>query len=226
MHTYGIAITTYGNHDLVQKCIESLEATEHPIIIIDTKAMGWPLAKAWNFAVKHLCIDQALDAVLITNDDVLFEPGTTDTLVDCLLRRQYEEKLPRDLDCLVVKAWDKKGRQYAHVDELKWQWRDFFNEGWFTFCTSRRLFDLVGEFDETWDAYFEDADMSYRIYKAGYGAISYPSVWHEGSLTTKNNPELEARIRWQKPLIAEYFNEKHGEYAGQGPIFRRICGED
>ena len=207
---------------MLQECLDSIPPGIE-VEVVNNKERNWPLAKAWNYAVDKYCIEKGYDAVVISNDDVIFEQDTTETLVECLLLRQYRERLPIDRECLVVKAWDKKGRKYYHVDELHYGWRDWFNEGWFCFATSRKLFEEVGRFDERFDpAYGEDTDMAYRIYEAGFGAISYPSVWHESGTTTRTDPERLRLVGERVREIEAYFLSKHGELPNaDGPRYRR-----
>jgi hypothetical protein len=52
----------------------------------------------------------------------------------------------------------------------------------------REVFEIIGDFDETYVMYFEDADFCQRVRSAGFDILVIPwaKMWHKVSLSTRN----------------------------------------
>ncbi|MCB0311360.1 MAG: hypothetical protein KDD42_08995, partial [Bdellovibrionales bacterium] len=91
------------------------------------------------------------------------------------------------------------------------------------FMIDRRLFEIVGEFDEQFaPAYYEDHDMNRRITLAGYETCSskHALFWHEQSSTVRSLDQVEvADVReWINERLEynrELYAAKWGGYPGE-----------
>lgn len=173
--------------------------------------------------------------VLISNPDVVLEPGLIDGLVavaenDDTIAAVGPAVLNPDGTvypsarrvpslrtgvghALFVNLWHDNPwtKRYRHDDVGSIEARD---AGWLSgacLLVRRSVFDEIGGFDEGYFMYFEDVDLGYRIGKAGYRNRYEPavSVMHLGGHTTTN--ESAAMIRAHHESARRFIGRK---YAG------------
>ncbi|MDP3722429.1 MAG: glycosyltransferase [Candidatus Omnitrophota bacterium] len=116
------------------------------------------------------------------------------------------------------------------LQPLQGRWLEATGAVGFCLLMPRRVFERVGYLDETfWFMYYEDADYSLRVRRAGYFcAIAEGAyVYHLGSATAKRDPTREQRFlengerfyrKWRRPRpqrIAYVLLEQ------QGPVLDR-----
>ena len=79
---------------------------------------------------------------------------------------------------------------------------------------SRRVFELVGFFDERFFLYYEESDLCARIRKAGYeiGTAFQARLWHKVSRATGKDSPLTLYYMRRNQLL---YLQKHGARAGQ-----------
>lgn len=119
------------------------------------------LARAWNRGIRR-ALDRGADLVIVSNLDVIFHPLCLDNLLRC-----SEEQ--RDAVVWSPVAW-RDPNTFAHAQLLP---QCAAGVSWSCFSVNRRLFDVVGEFDEGFvPAYQEDSDMVYRMRLAGLQGVS------------------------------------------------------
>lgn len=173
--------------------------------------------------------------VLISNPDVVLEPGLIDALVTVAepdetiaavgpavlnpdgtvypSARQVPSLRTGVGHALFVNLWHDNPwtKRYRHDDVNSIEAR---NAGWLSgacLLVRRSVFDEIGGFDEGYFMYFEDVDLGYRIGKAGYRNRYEPavSVMHLGGHTTTN--ESAAMIRAHHESARRFIGRK---YAG------------
>ncbi len=136
-----VTIPTMGASHLVDT-LASLPAGL-PLYLRDNREDNWGVAKSWNWGIRTALQDGA-SYVLVLNDDVRLAPDFIDRLIEDLQRDDVILASGRPDH---VEASDS-GRRLAMS----------------AFLCDHRLFDEIGEFDESfWPAYFEDDDMLHRI---------------------------------------------------------------
>jgi hypothetical protein len=122
------------------------------------------VARAWNKGI-HRAFDRGADLVIVSNLDLTFHPQAIDNLVE------FTRLEPNSL------LWS--GQPWTDLDSLritplKFETSDCLDAS--MFALDRRLFDLIGEFDEQFEgAYHEDKDMIWRIKLAGQRIVSTSS---------------------------------------------------
>jgi hypothetical protein len=229
------AVTTWGRSRFYPSTLEHVPQGSR-ILIIDNKENNWPLAKAWNYAADKLLWDEAYDAIIVLNDDVILRPDTGELLAWALLEGQfdlgtefngYENRWPKDHNrelllisgrhahwsdaCTDIPDWDM-------LNKAKPIWQP--GPGFSCFCISRKLGHVIGRFDENFiPAHYEDNDTHRRIQLAGYEAGAFAPYWHFRNGTTRSDPErLQAVINSRSK---EYYCKKWGApLDGESPIGR------
>ena len=86
---------------------------------------------------------------------------------------------------------------------------------------TRKVYDIVGGFDDNFFLYFEDVDLCTRIWKAGYQVVYNPNlqIEYEGSRSARKSKKyakifMESQFRyWRKNgFVFGYPNSKHIYY--------------
>lgn len=178
-------------------------------LIVDTSQHGWPLAKAWNYAVERLCVRERFDVVIVCNDDIVLKSDTGEHLADALLHRQHDSDFPFLRKPLVVSAYNTRD-----APDVGPGWRT--GPDFSCFAVNKRCIDIIGPFDEHFiPAYFEDNDAHWRIRCAGYDAYAYAPCFHHGSQTVANDPERKAEVDRTFESLRGYYRQKWGGDVGQ-----------
>ena len=132
------------------------------------------LARAWNKGIR-LGFARGADYCLVINLDLLFHPDYLDNLV------AFAEREP---DALIWsgREWEEE----ATLNRADLTGPAISGGDFSAFLVDRRLFDLVGCFDESFaPAYFEDEDMRRRVNLHGFQLRGTPAarLYHFGSVT-------------------------------------------
>jgi len=180
-----ILIPTMVKHELLKKCVESINTKhDYDIVIInnwddddtiwftmDLEEQGievqyYPdnlgVAASWNIALKRIQ-EEKYQYALICNDDIVFNKETIDRLI---------EAADKNSDNCIV----------------------FSNKGWSCYLITKRAIDNVGFFDENFCyAYLEDIDYMHRMTLLGekYLTLYEADVEHAGSATIKHSEMLK-----------------------------------
>ncbi|WP_150306939.1 glycosyltransferase family 2 protein [Planctomonas psychrotolerans] len=171
---------------------------------------------AVNRAVETL--PPAVEWVLISNPDVVLEPGSVDELlrvgaaeptvgaVGPAIQEPDGEYYPsaRQLPSLrnglghalfaniwPSNPWTRRYRREGQHDAVR-------STGWLSgacVLVRRSLFDALGGFDEEYFMYFEDVDLGFRITRAGYRNLYQPAarVMHVGAHATRESSDQMRR---------------------------------
>lgn len=119
------------------------------------------LARAWNRGIR-LAFERGATHVLVTNLDVIFHPKCLDNLLNFAIT--HSEAIAWS-----PVIWKKLASLRAAVLEERSEVRMDYS----CFLIDRRFVETLGEFDEQFvPAYYEDADMLYRIKLAGQMTLS------------------------------------------------------
>lgn len=195
------AVITWYGHKLVET-IHSIPKDSR-LLIVDTSITNWCLAKAWNYSLQRLCVDEGYDVTVVCNDDIVLAPNTGDNLAEGLLFRQWTDDRPdKDREVLLL-----SGYNISHVgvpptappthgpEDL-----GLFKPRWGTgpdyscWAATRKLVETIGPFDEKFvPCYFEDNDSHYRIFGSGFQALSYSPYFHYASQTVRGGGPISEK---------------------------------
>lgn len=166
----GLGVPVYKNFEGFTRLMASVDVELTPFIVPNyDDNIG--VSRGWN-----QCFDRALaagvDNLIISNDDIVFEPGSIQTLIDNF----------HPDDDLITMTNTRDGVSGTG-------WSDSADFSCFLVCP-QRFVPKLGAFDENFSpAYFEDNDMAYRINLSGgrYRQILDARMYHAGSVTQNFN---------------------------------------
>lgn len=260
-HSVGpsVAIVTvsYGSATVLQHFLNSVSlASDRPVslVVADNLAEDLPVASMTADADgRYLALDRnygyggAMNAgvaslpseiewVLISNPDVVLEPGCIDILVaagrndprigsvgpaimtDGLVypsARAVPSLRTGVGHALFANIWlgNPWTRSYRRDTELTPVRRD---AGWLSgacVLVRRSAFEEVGGFDDGYFMYFEDVDLGYRLTKAGYRNVYEPAstVLHTGAHSTNERSEKMIAVHHQS--ARRFLSQKYSGWA-------------
>jgi hypothetical protein len=160
---------------------ELMRSVDIPVLpyVFNNWTINHGVSHAWNCALKD---NRDADVVIVCNDDIIFEPGCLQALVDGV----------KDYNDLVTAV---NTRDFPLPENCNPNEPDYA-----CFAVSPEDFlDTFGYFDENFTpAYFEDNDMAYRIKLAGGTQVKLATarMYHIGSQTQFKGgpPESEDRV--------------------------------
>ena len=138
------------------------------------------------------------DFVFLMNNDVVLELDCIKNLLTCIdsdenifavssKMLQYHDKTIIDDagDEYTILGWTKKVGNGKSADKFNNE-REIFSACAGAALYRKKIFDIIGFFDENFFAYMEDVDISYRARIYGYICIYCPQaiVYHVGSATS------------------------------------------
>jgi hypothetical protein len=235
------AVTTWGGSRFLQTTLDSIPDGSR-VLVVDNRLYGWPLARGWNYAVDTLLGNEAHDAIIIMNDDVVLRQDTGELLAWAILEGQFgaNSLLTTDGRLIFENQWPETrpellliSARHAHssdacTDEPNteclsnakpvWQPGPDFS----CFCISKKLGEVIGRFDENYNpCYFEDNDTHRRIQLAGFDGGAFAPYWHFRNGTIRNNPERAAAVQASFETCKRYYCVKWGApYDSGNPIGR------
>jgi hypothetical protein len=235
---YAYAIVTFSNSPFLNGAVASIPEGERVLVVNNTERRC-ALAANWNYAVDKLLWEEAYDAVVIMNDDVVLRPDTGKLLAWGILVGQFENKekekqggyesyLPESWPEILLLSARHASPSDACTDvpdqELLVSARPIWQPGpdFSCFCVSRRLGQEVGRFDEGFNpAYFEDNDTHRRIQLAGFEGAAFAPYWHFRSGSFRASPERRREIQSSFEHCKRYYCQKWGApYDMESPIGR------
>lgn len=207
MPKIGYVVPTWNGARLVET-LHSIPAGAR-CLVIDNSIQNWPLSKAWNYGIDRLCRKEHCDAVIVMNDDIVLAPDTGEKLAWALLQGQYGRVKP---ELLLVSgyniAMERPGALPHNLPEFSCRWKT--GPDFSCFATNARLLDVVGPFDEGFQAYCEDNDMHLRIRLAGYEGASYAPYYHYASTTVKTDPSRRGIVGTSKQRYLQKWGGEPG----------------
>lgn len=150
-----------------------------PVIDPDTNSLG----EKWNLGAQ-LSKDKGCEAVLICNNDILFNPATIDSLIERL-----QEAKDKDQNVVITTACNQRGNMkpndiFTHVPPKHYSESE--GPDFSCFLMDIKAWEYVGKFsDEYRPCYFEDNDFHTRLKLHGLSALAITSApyYHFGSVT-------------------------------------------
>lgn len=196
----GLVVPVYKNFPGFAALMASVDRCVVPYII-----KNWEdnvgVSGGWNEGLRR-AIDDDCDAVVIPNDDIIFEPGTINKMLAGLTSFD------------LVTAFNTRDENYSHLDEPH-----FIDSPDFAcFAVKPKEFvDGVGWFDEGFrPAYFEDNDMHYRMQLVGMEAKKRTDapMFHAGSVTQNwdGQPVVDGEMF---EMNRAYYGMKWGGWPGE-----------
>ncbi len=228
-----IAIADNGSTDQAPQAALASDTTGRLTLVVDESNPGY--GSAANAGAKALGDD--LDWVLICNPDMVFSPGSIDTLVEAVLelpevgsagplilgsdgsRYPSARELPSLRTgighALFVRLWPENPwtRRYLQRDTIGTSPLTApIATGWLSgacLLVRKSAWDAVGGFDDDFFMYFEDVDLGRRLGAAGYVNLFVPmsEVVHEGAASTSQQPERMLRAHHESAMT--YMAKKH-----------------
>lgn len=190
----GYVVTAWSSVRLVET-VHSIPKGAR-LLVVDNSQHGWSLSRGWNYGIDRLLYREDYDAVVVMNDDVVLRPDSGENLSRALLEgwnRTINGPDPLLVTCRHANHGDMYTDEVNHVllNDAKPQWQP--GPDFSCFCVDRRLFEIVGKFDENFvPAYHEDNDMHRRIQLAGYEGYAVTPYWHYRSGTIRGDGERRA----------------------------------
>jgi GT2 family glycosyltransferase len=170
-----------------------------PLYLRDNRADNWGVAKSWNWGIRA-ALAHGAEYVLVLNDDVRLD---TPDFIDRLIADLAQEG--------VILVSGRPDHVHATAPDTRLAMS--------AFLCDRRLFDEIGEFDETfWPAYFEDADMLHRIQMSGRWRTHFDAnaVFHHWvSSTIREVGSARRNRKAHYRANRERFYQKWGFYSDQ-----------
>ncbi|MDI2099395.1 glycosyltransferase family 2 protein [Ruicaihuangia caeni] len=189
-----------------------VNATEQLAAASGARYLSIPANPGYGGAINRAVTELpgSVEWMLISNPDVLLEPGAIDALVEvgdtdpsigavgpAILNEDgtiypSARRIPSLRNgvghALFVNVWpgNRWSRAYLDAPDADSAQRD---AGWLSgacVLVRRSVFDSIGGFDDGYFMYFEDVDLGYRIGKAGYRNVYAPQarVLHTGAHST------------------------------------------
>lgn len=165
------------------------------------------VGRAWNRSINHL-ISEGCRYVFVPNLDIVVRSGSLDALVAAADANPSPVLWTMANWHALTDQPELPGLEKAPLHD-HWVPHPHFS----AFMVDRRLFDLVGPFDENLrPAYNEDLDMHWRIRLAGQAAAQFEGsrFFHHGSRTILLDGELGRQNVETHAANNVYFIEKWG----------------
>jgi len=157
-----------------------------------------PLAAAWNKGISE-AIKDGCDVIIVSNDDAIFAPNTIDRLAVETIAMQDKFVIALPVD--VLDELDDPSDILFVEEETFAGSKNIEDQSFSCFAIRPDFFEICGTFDENFDpAWWEDADMKYRIRLLGYKMLQ-TSV-----------PYVHLRHQSTKKLTMPLNSIKSGEY--------------
>jgi len=196
--SFEFLIIDSGSREEELRSVQNLK-DDNVRLVVSRENIGY--ARAVNEGIRHA----RGDVILITNPDVLYKPGSVESMLDAL------SQLPR-CGAVAPKTWWNKGMTFLlPFSELvtpysvlrtelmrgsltmgkmiQKRWIKKALGYWLSekpigqkmlsgacIMTTRRVLDEIGGFDDSFPLYFEDTDWSLRVRKAGYRLYMVPKA--------------------------------------------------
>jgi len=197
----GLVIPVLNNFDQAIDLIYSAKINpkdELKIYIQPQYRYQVPLAAAWNTGI-HQAIEDGCDVIVVSNDDVLFSENTLNDLAQATINMSEQHVVAYPVDIFDI---------LSDPSQILWD-DDIITDGvenkedqtFSCFAIKPDFFEKCGTFDENFDpAWWEDADMKYRISLLGYKTLQ------------TNIPYVHIRHQTTKKLTLPLNSLKSGEY--------------
>lgn len=166
--------------------------------VVIAEPENWGVAKGNNIGIRR-ALDDGCDMVLLSNNDIVLEPGTIGTLLSGMLDTQATIAIPKiyfhgtDLIWAAGGCFDYFRGHTRHYGVRRPDRGEYDRPRTVEYTPTcfalirREVFLRVGMMDEAYFVYYDDTDFMYRATKIGSETIAYvPSsrLWHKESTST------------------------------------------
>ncbi len=185
-----------------------------PITILESKNLGY--AHGINLGIKK-AIRQGFDKFCVINSDIYFKENFIDTVLKSLVDYpnsiiggkiyyapgfEYHKKyLSNDLGKVIwygggIVDWPNVFTKHIGVDEVdKGQFDKFKETDFITgclMCFDKKVIDTLGEWDESYFLYYEDADFCEKAKRKGIKLYYNPKIviYHKNAQSTQGSGSL------------------------------------
>lgn len=202
---YVVYVVDNGSTDGSQEEIRKRFPWVH--LIENTKNLGF--AKGNNIGIKKALEDPEIKYVFLLNNDTTVDPNC---LLEMIKVAETYENVgiiqPKMLRMDDPKTIDSTGhvfrwgrlvdRGIGEVDRGQYDDKLEIIGACAGACLYRReMLEDIGLFDESFFAYYEDAELSWRAYRRGWKARYVPTaiVYHKRGGTSNRNKEIKAKVK-------------------------------
>lgn len=218
-----VIVIDNGSHD---GSVEQFRA-RFPDIVILPLPENLGFARAVNRGIRW-AMSKGAEGIFLLNNDTIVAPDTVSQLATWMWASPQRGMVSakvflRDNPTRLWAVGGKfTGRRVLHLgaDEVDYGQYDAYPLDYVYVCAALlkvEMLKVVGCFDEWFFMYYEDIDLSLRARAAGYEISLAPAahVWHHGSFSTRDKPDLKLFYEACSRLI---FFAKHLP-TGQHPLF-------
>lgn len=192
-----------------------------------------------NRAMRHAFGEMGAEWVCLLNSDVVAEPELFNRLLDAAqtLREQGHSDIGALGPCVYYRdqphlVWANGGRigATANVTQLidhgrrapggrpaDPEPRDYIPGT--CLLVSRRAWEVVGDLDESFFCYLEDADWGLRMMSGGFGVFVVPAASAYHALSSSTGGGYSAGRKYMTAVNSVHFLRKHGTWRGWAALF-------
>lgn len=201
---YEVIVVDNGSTDGSQKEIKR----RFPMVKLVENKENLGFAKGNNIGIRIALEDSNVKYIFLLNNDTKVEPNCltelikvaeTDGRIGIVQPKMLRMNDPRIIDSTGhVFSWGRiVDRGCGKVDKGQYDCKLDIIGGCAGACLYRReMLEEIGLFDESFWAYYEDAELSWRAYKRGWKAKYVPSaiVYHKRGATTNKCEEITLKM--------------------------------
>jgi len=204
---------TYPNYEIILVDNGSNDGSiefvreKYPEVKITKLDKNYGFAKGNNIGMKEALKDKDVKYIALLNNDTKVDKNWLSELVKvvasdekigiCTSKILRMDKLTIDSTGHVLRLGMLADRGRNKIDRGQYDDKlDIFGACAAACLYKREMLEEIGLFDESFFAYYEDAELSWRAYKNGWKARYVPTsvVYHKGGGTSKKNKEFEREM--------------------------------
>lgn len=200
---YNVILVDNGSND---GSIEFVKE-KYPEVKIIKLDKNYGFAKGSNIGMKEALKDKDVKYIALLNNDTKVDKIWLSELVKvaeneekigiCTSKILRMDKLTIDSTGQVLRLGMLVDRGHNKIDRGQYDDKsDIFSACAAACLYKREMLGEIGLFDESFFAYYEDAELSWRAYKNGWKARYVPTsiVYHKGGGTSKKSKEFEREM--------------------------------
>ncbi|ARM74641.1 glycosyltransferase family 2 protein [Acidianus manzaensis] len=214
MEEIPIVVLNYNGLNLLKMYLDSVLNTEYPneVVVVDNGSKDGSVEYLKSKGVKVIALDKNYGPAYARNAAIKEFKTRYMAFLD------NDVLVPKDwLNPLVEVMKDRSNVAAAQSVYTEWRWGEEPMEiPWFSTAASltrRDLLESVGGFDNHYFFYWEDIELSWKLYRAGYSILMVPrsKVVHNAHGTAKKLPSpfvSYLMLRNQLILLLTFYSKK------------------